>query len=90
MFDSPGAYLTDTQELSSPEEHYVVAGNDKPRERGWWRLRSGSGAPGSWAAEKRGHYSKQHQTKESYPDLLLGEGQDSSTQTVVKLRELIS
>uniref|UniRef100_A0A3Q3WSX2 Uncharacterized protein n=1 Tax=Mola mola TaxID=94237 RepID=A0A3Q3WSX2_MOLML len=55
--------------------------NDKPREKGWWRLSSKSGAPG-WAADKRGHYSEQHQTKESYPDLLLEEGQDSSTQTV--------
>ncbi|TKS79614.1 Plexin domain-containing protein 2 [Collichthys lucidus] len=76
-----GVYRTDTQELSPPEGRlYVVAGNNKPRERRW-ASRPRSGAPG-WAADKRGHYRDQHQPEESDPDLLMEEGHDNSTQIV--------
>ncbi|KAG8014278.1 Plexin domain-containing protein 2 [Nibea albiflora] len=76
-----GVYRTDAQELSPPEGRlYVVAGNNKPRERRW-ASRPRSGAPG-WAADKRGHYRDQHQPEESDPDLLMEEGHDNSTQIV--------
>lgn len=89
LFDSSGVYITEKQELSPPEgRSYVVTGNNKPRERGWWTSRPRSGAPG-WAADKRGHYRDQHQPEESDPDLLMEEGHDNSTQTVVKLREVV-
>ncbi|XP_044077005.1 plexin domain-containing protein 2-like isoform X2 [Siniperca chuatsi] len=75
-----GIYRTDTQGLSPPEgRSYVVAGNNKSRERRW-ASRPRSGAPG-WAADKRGHYRDQ-QLEESDPDLLMKEGQDNSTQIV--------
>ncbi|XP_029309226.1 plexin domain-containing protein 2 [Cottoperca gobio] len=72
-----GVYRTDTQGLSPPERgSYVVAGNNKPRERS-----PRSGAPSS-AADKRGHYRDQHQPEEADPDLLMEEGHDNSSQIV--------
>ncbi|XP_037642307.1 plexin domain-containing protein 2 isoform X1 [Sebastes umbrosus] len=63
-----GVYRTDTQGLFPPEgRSYVVAGNNKPRER---------------SPDKRGHYRDQHQPEESDPDLLMEEGHDNSTQIV--------
>lgn len=72
---------SDSQELSAPEEtSYMVAGDNKPRERRWT---SRSGAPG-WAADKRGHYRDQHQPEESDVDLLMEQGHDNSTRIMVK------
>nr|XP_046264283.1 plexin domain-containing protein 2-like isoform X2 [Scatophagus argus] len=80
-----GVHHADTQELSpTGRRSYVVSGNSKSRERGWWASRPRSETPG-WAADKTGHYRNQHQPEESDPDLLMEEGHDNSTQIVVDL-----
>lgn len=85
LSDLSGVYLSEKQELSPPEGgSYVVTGDNKSRQRGWWTPRPQPGAPG-WAAEKRGRYRYQHQAEEADPDLLVEED-ENSTRTVVKLR----
>lgn len=86
LSDLSGVYVSEKQELSPPEGgSYVVTGDNKPRQRGWWTSGPQPGAPG-WAAEKRGRYRYQHRAEEADPDLLVEEEDEDSTRTVVKLR----